>query len=72
MPTHPATSFANPAAGPFRGPICSAVAMLAAWYDRYCQRRDLAELDDRLLADIGMSRKQALTESAVPFWRTKR
>lgn len=33
------------------------------------QRQALAELDDRLLADIGVSRGAAARECAKPFWR---
>jgi uncharacterized protein YjiS (DUF1127 family) len=32
-------------------------------------RRALSELDDRQLADVGLTRRQALLESAKPFWR---
>lgn len=34
----------------------------------YRQRRKLAALDDALLADIGISRADALKEAARPFW----
>jgi uncharacterized protein YjiS (DUF1127 family) len=39
--------------------------------ERSRQRRDLRQLarDERLLADIGLSREQALREAAKPFWR---
>jgi uncharacterized protein YjiS (DUF1127 family) len=29
----------------------------------------LAELDDRLLKDIGKTRKEAIAEAAKPFWK---
>ncbi|MEZ5864906.1 MAG: DUF1127 domain-containing protein [Geminicoccaceae bacterium] len=32
-------------------------------------RSSLAELDDRLLSDIGVSRAEARRESNKPFWR---
>lgn len=35
---------------------------------RWRQRRDLAELDDRLLRDVGITRDQARRESSRPFW----
>jgi uncharacterized protein YjiS (DUF1127 family) len=35
----------------------------ASWFQRKRQRRALAELDDRLLRDIGITRSQALRES---------
>jgi uncharacterized protein YjiS (DUF1127 family) len=37
--------------------------------DRRRQRLALAELDDRLLADIGVSRTQARREASKPFWQ---
>lgn len=36
---------------------------LAAWADRQRQRTALARLDDRLLKDVGVSRKEADVES---------
>jgi uncharacterized protein YjiS (DUF1127 family) len=40
-----------------------------SWIERCKQRRALAELDDRLLDDVGLSREQARGEIAKPFWR---
>lgn len=42
---------------------------LRTWTDRRRQRAALARLDDRLLADIGITRGQAAFEAARPFWR---
>ena len=45
---------------------------LAFWIDRSRQRRqlgELAEFDNHLLKDIGVSRQEALREAAKPFWR---
>ena len=42
---------------------------LATWRRRHRQRLDLAELDDWLLADIGVTPHEATHESAKPFWR---
>ena len=39
------------------------------WFSRSRQRRALAELNDHLLQDIGMSRDDAAREAAKPFWR---
>lgn len=36
------------------------------------QRRQLATLDDHLLADIGISRTQAHAEAAQPVWNAPR
>jgi len=32
------------------------------------QRRELAQLDDAMLADLGLSRHDAQREAARPFW----
>lgn len=44
-------------------------SLVARWYDRYLQRLALAELEEHLLADIGVSREQARQEASRPFWR---
>lgn len=43
--------------------------MLMRWIGRSRQRHALGELDDNQLADIGLSRDEALRESQKPFWR---
>jgi uncharacterized protein YjiS (DUF1127 family) len=43
-------------------------AVLWAWYRRYNQRQELRSLDDRMLADIGVSRAEADREARKPFW----
>jgi uncharacterized protein YjiS (DUF1127 family) len=51
-------------------PIPSNIAYtVGAWFERRRQRRALAELDDRLLDDVGLSREQARCEAAKPFWK---
>jgi uncharacterized protein YjiS (DUF1127 family) len=44
---------------------------VATWIARSGQRRVLGDLtqEGRLLADIGLTREQALDEAAKPFWR---
>jgi uncharacterized protein YjiS (DUF1127 family) len=45
---------------------------LGKWITRRRQRealRELAEHDDHLLRDIGLSRAEALREAAKPCWR---
>lgn len=42
---------------------------LGTWRRRRCERERLAELDDHLLRDIGLTRTQARSEFAKPFWR---
>ena len=38
-------------------------------HHRQRQRYTLAQLDDRMLRDMGISRSEAERESAKPFWR---
>lgn len=40
----------------------------ARWIALHRQRRQLAELDDHQLADIGVSRAEAEAEAARPAW----
>jgi uncharacterized protein YjiS (DUF1127 family) len=40
------------------------------WVARMKQRRALMRLDDRLLADVGLSRGDAVVEYNKPFWRS--
>lgn len=42
---------------------------LLIWNRRWQQRQRLAQMEDRLLKDIGMTRYQAEQEAAKPFWR---
>jgi uncharacterized protein YjiS (DUF1127 family) len=42
--------------------------IIRTWFERSRQRRALAELDDRLLDDIGLTRSKAQREAAKPFW----
>ncbi len=41
---------------------------IRTWLQCSRQRRALAELDDRMLRDIGVTRSQARREAAKPFW----
>ena len=42
--------------------------VIGTWIEHHRQRRALAELDDRLLKDIGITRSEADREIAKPFW----
>ena len=46
-------------------------SIIGIWLNRRQGRQDLSELDDRLLADVGISREDALWEAGKPFWRTE-
>ena len=43
-------------------------ATLATWSERLKQRAALAEMDERMLKDIGLSRAHAQVEADKPFW----
>jgi uncharacterized protein YjiS (DUF1127 family) len=45
------------------------LALAGSWYQRARQRRQLAELSDRQLADIGINRAEACAEAGKPFWQ---
>ena len=45
------------------------VEHVSLWRHRRKSRRDLLRLDDRLLRDIGVDRRDALQEAQKPFWR---
>jgi uncharacterized protein YjiS (DUF1127 family) len=50
----------------------SLLATISLWIERHRQRQalgDLAELNDYLLRDIGLSQEEARREAAKPFWR---
>ncbi len=49
--------------------LVTVVETLLAWQDRANQRHQLAQLDDRALTDIGVSRGAAMAEANKPFWQ---
>jgi len=49
--------------------ITQAFYSMMACIERVQQRRALARLDDRLLADIGLNRSTVNAECEKPFWR---
>jgi len=49
--------------------VLAAVARVEQWRDRTYQRRLLAQLPERELRDVGLSRYDALHEWRKPFWR---
>ncbi|HHI75677.1 MAG TPA: DUF1127 domain-containing protein [Gammaproteobacteria bacterium] len=53
----------------WRAVFFHAAATLKLWYQRARQRRRLAQLDEHLLRDIGITPEQARREARKPFWR---
>jgi uncharacterized protein YjiS (DUF1127 family) len=49
--------------------LAATTESIATWRERTRTRRQLLELDDRLLRDIGIDRVQAQSEAEKPFWR---
>ena len=43
--------------------------VLFVWQDRIGQRQHLGQLDDRLLADMGLAWEDVHRECLKPFWR---
>ena len=53
-------------------PWTSAVVVIEdmlAWFERARQRRQLGELSDHMLKDIGLTRADVEAEVTKPFWR---
>ncbi len=46
-----------------------AVRTLVTWQERDRQRRALAQLDARMLKDVGLSRAEVAIELRKPFWQ---
>ena len=51
------------------GVVARVFDRLFSWTDRRRQRLHLAQLDDRLLRDIGISRAEVEHEVSRPFWQ---
>ena len=49
-------------------PKTTVFSILVMWNRRIEQRRQLAQLSDALLEDVGMTRAEAERESKRPFW----
>lgn len=70
--SHPESAF-NPfipaqQARRFR-PWPALVAVIVVWQRRQRTRQHLATLDDRALADVGITRARQRSECAKPFWQ---
>ena len=51
------------------GRFCALLTRLKAYREVARQRRQLAQLPDYLLKDIGINRADALEEAEKPFWK---
>ena len=70
---HPLFETVSPSAADFasrrdRSLFRQIADLLRTWVERDRQRRQLAELSDHLLRDIGVTRTEAMCEAAKPFW----
>ncbi len=57
-----------PGVGLFAIRLTAILETLLEWWQRCEERRQLLELDERLLKDIGVSRAEATEEARKPFW----
>ncbi len=65
-----AEPLSQPAVRPFPTSLPHAARhLLGRWSARRRQRADLTDLGAHLLADIGVTPREARNECAVPFWR---
>jgi uncharacterized protein YjiS (DUF1127 family) len=64
----PARSLTLPRAVTFTDHVRAFARRLACMSALHRQRCALAALDDRLLADVGVTRAQALAELEAPLW----
>jgi uncharacterized protein YjiS (DUF1127 family) len=44
-------------------------ALIRLWHFRWQSRRQLERMEDRELADIGITREDAAAEARKPFWK---
>lgn len=56
-------------AAPVAGAVAQALDAVLAWHERAVSRRRLAEMDDRMLADMGITRSAADVEARKAFWQ---
>lgn len=54
---------------PLAGAFAAFNMILATWRRRAKERRELANLDHRMVHDLGISRAQIQFEANKPFWR---
>jgi uncharacterized protein YjiS (DUF1127 family) len=56
--------------GQLRRRLARGLDWLLLCCERAGQRRQLAELNDHMLRDIGLSRADVMAEATKPFWRS--
>jgi uncharacterized protein YjiS (DUF1127 family) len=49
--------------------LVQAYEQVLSWLERVHQRRQLAQLSDHMLKDIGLTRADVEAELSKPFWR---
>ena len=54
--------------GQFLNSSGGVLRLLDLWWERAVARRHLAEMDDHMLLDIGLSKVEAVAEAKKPFW----
>jgi uncharacterized protein YjiS (DUF1127 family) len=47
----------------------SVIELIGLWSRDVTERRALARMSDRILRDVGLTRRQALCKADKPFWR---
>jgi uncharacterized protein YjiS (DUF1127 family) len=66
---HTLRLIALPARPRFAGLLPSSLEILATWRRRSRTRRQLASLEARVLADLGLTRAQQRAEAGKWFWQ---
>ena len=51
------------------GVVNRGLEVLSSWHDRMTYRRELSQLDDHMLEDLGLDRQTVDFEIRKPFWR---
>lgn len=64
-----AASAVRPALYDLSGPFGRLAALAGSWIEHHRSRHALAQLDERLLRDIGLTPAEAIKESTLPFWK---
>jgi uncharacterized protein YjiS (DUF1127 family) len=67
--SQPSRQHSERAAGDLFSILNGLVEAPFVWLERLQDRRRLAELDDHMLRDIGISRSEAEQVASTPFWR---